>query len=416
MAKDKFVVILTEYYPYGAGEVFLETEMEYLSKFVKVLIFPWYITHRGMARKMPSNCTAVSRRTGNSAAEAGVMRALLVREAAELLGQRRLNGRTVGMMLEWYQRACIQAEFVLKELSRRKIAKTEPIVCYSYWMNTGALALIMIKQVYRNARLVTRCHGFDLYEEREAIRYLPFRQELFRQLDDICPISYDGKRYLMTHYRTDYQKIKVHRLGTTEREILFAEQEVLDRRILRVVSCSRVIAVKRVYRIVQALQTISDIRIEWTHWGGGVQLEQIKKMCRDKLGSNISIHLEGAVSNETVLRSYERKAYHVFVNTSESEGIPVSIMEAMSFGIPVIAPDVGGISEIVRHKKNGYLLKPNFRDEEVAEYIRAIADMSDEEYGKMRKWTRHFWKKYYSAEKNYPEFVNDILCTEREEK
>lgn len=41
---------------------------------------------------------------------------------------------------------------------------------------------------------------------------------------------------------------------------------------------------------------------------------------------------------------------------SDSEGIPVSIMEAMSFGIPVIARNVGGMSEIV-NEENGLLLE-----------------------------------------------------------
>jgi len=37
----------------------------------------------------------------------------------------------------------------------------------------------------------------------------------------------------------------------------------------------------------------------------------------------------------------------LFINTSSSEGIPVSMMEAQSFGIPILAMDVGGVREIV---------------------------------------------------------------------
>ena len=39
--------------------------------------------------------------------------------------------------------------------------------------------------------------------------------------------------------------------------------------------------------------------------------------------------------------------FDLFVNMSLSEGIPVSIMEAISFGIPIIATNVGGNAEIV---------------------------------------------------------------------
>lgn len=415
MAEDKIMVMLTDNYPYGAGEAFLETEVEYLQGFAQILIFPWYITHRRMKRQVPANFAVISRKAERKTV-GGTQRIMLLRETAELFRQKRLSGQALGLMGEWYQRACEQANLVLEELDRRNVAKTAPITCYSYWMNAGALALIMIRRVYHNARLITRCHRIDLYEERETIRYLPFRQEILKQMDYICPISEDGKKYLLTHYRTDGTKIKVCKLGTRSREILFDKKEIYNRSVLRLVSCSNVIAVKRVYRIVQALQNIRDIQIEWTHFGGGAQLEQIKKMCKDKLGSNISYHLEGQLTNENVLYSYQEKAYHIFLNVSESEGVPVSIMEAMSFGIPVIATNVGGVSEIVKHEKNGYLLKENFRDDELVEFIRRIGGSTEEEYRKMCRYARRFWEKYYNAEKNYPEFVENILKKERENR
>ena len=47
----------------------------------------------------------------------------------------------------------------------------------------------------------------------------------------------------------------------------------------------------------------------------------------------------------------------IYLNTSIHEGIPLSILEAMSYGIPVIAPDVGGIKEIIKDGSEGYLIK-----------------------------------------------------------
>ena len=44
---------------------------------------------------------------------------------------------------------------------------------------------------------------------------------------------------------------------------------------------------------------------------------------------------------------------------SNYEGLPMVILEAMSFGKPVVASNVGGISEIVRNEVNGYALENN---------------------------------------------------------
>lgn len=50
---------------------------------------------------------------------------------------------------------------------------------------------------------------------------------------------------------------------------------------------------------------------------------------------------------------------HMLVMTSESEGRPLVLMEAMSAGLPVIAPDVGGIAEIIVNGQSGVLVAPH---------------------------------------------------------
>ncbi len=61
------------------------------------------------------------------------------------------------------------------------------------------------------------------------------------------------------------------------------------------------------------------------------------------------------MSNDKILDVYEQFDVDFFINLSDSEWIPVTIMEAMPMGIPVIDRNVGGISEIV-NKSNGLLL------------------------------------------------------------
>ena len=46
----------------------------------------------------------------------------------------------------------------------------------------------------------------------------------------------------------------------------------------------------------------------------------------------------------------------VYILPSYNEGLPISILEAMSFGLPIISTKVGGIPEVVHHHKNGILI------------------------------------------------------------
>ena len=63
----------------------------------------------------------------------------------------------------------------------------------------------------------------------------------------------------------------------------------------------------------------------------------------------------GAFSNREVFDFYKSHPVDFLINVSNNEGIPVSIMEAHSFSIPVVATNVGGTSEIV-NEENGILL------------------------------------------------------------
>ncbi|MGI5851929.1 MAG: glycosyltransferase family 4 protein [Caldicoprobacterales bacterium] len=55
---------------------------------------------------------------------------------------------------------------------------------------------------------------------------------------------------------------------------------------------------------------------------------------------------------------YYYRAFDIFVLPSMSEGLGIALLEAMGMGKPVIASDVGGIKEIVKHNWNGYLVSP----------------------------------------------------------
>ena len=65
-----------------------------------------------------------------------------------------------------------------------------------------------------------------------------------------------------------------------------------------------------------------------------------------------------------MLNWFENNSVDVFVNVSSSEGLPVSIMEAFSFGVPVVATKVGGIPEIV-DEKCGILIPKEFEPKEL---------------------------------------------------
>ena len=97
----------------------------------------------------------------------------------------------------------------------------------------------------------------------------------------------------------------------------------------------------------------------------------------------------------------------MFVNVSESEGIPVSIMEALAAGVPVLATDVGGTSELVG-ENNGILLPPNPTAGQVGAGIADLLERQKREPS-WRRAIRAEIRDRYDARENYSAFCEDIL-------
>lgn len=296
-----------------------------------------------------------------------------------------------------------------RALLARKWMKQNPEyqvnVVYSYWLQITAYAAVRLKKIAGIPKVFTisRTHRFDLYEERMKTNYLPFQEQIVNQLNEIASISLDGKNYLERKYGAD-QQISICRLGAQDRN---KTNPLVCRETLKIVSCSRVVPIKRIDRILETLKAIKDFSIEWTHIGGGDLLEDIKKKA-EVLPANIKVNFTGTVANEDVYDIYTSTPFHIFVNVSKSEGVPVSIMEAMSFSIPVIATAVGGTAELVDEGKNGFLLKEDFTTDELYERLLDIYNMSDELYWSFRCKAREKFKSDYDAKANYTQFVREL--------
>ena len=117
----------------------------------------------------------------------------------------------------------------------------------------------------------------------------------------------------------------------------------------------------------------------------------------------------GAIQNVEVYKYYNEHCADLFINVSSSEGLPVSIMEAISFGIPVIATDVGGTGEIVKNGISGFLINRDFETVELAKKIMNIYELPYDEFISLRKNTRNLWREKYQGKINYKNFANEIL-------
>lgn len=407
---DNLLVLLTNYFPFYKGEEYLENELPIISReFKKIIIISCMIddTYK-QTRRVPENVEII--RGGVSHSKIGKTNMII-----KSLGNKPKEVRKLSYAQKFYskyfeQRSMMIYENVKKDLILRGIVSYRKVTIYSYWTYITARIGIEINSelLNKSAKIISRAHGYDLYENVSRLNFLPEREYIFENIENIFPVSDNGTNMLKQNFPRYSSKFETRRLGTLDPKFSIVPKEF--NKHLEIVSCSTVRNLKRINYIIDALEILQKrkIKVKWTHIGSGPIFRDIQKYAESKLLPN-TFKLTGAIPNSKVIGIYESLEPDLFLNVSESEGVPVSIMEALSVGIPVLATNVGGTNEIVKNEYNGFLLNKETNGSDIASNIELFMNLNRYERKKLSENARKFWGETYDAEKNYNDFLNDIL-------
>ena len=410
---ENICIVLNAFYPFNPGETFLANEMKYLTSFDKIFVAPIHGTALKNHFDYKKNQNAVVWEMPNFDTINKLIYSVKTLfsvdfycELNDLFKSNRLTKHNVFKALRFCAHGSFCADSLIKKIKKVRIDNANSrIVLYSYWMNLDAYIGVRIKKrMTTETKFVTRAHRVDIYEYADESGYIPMRRSIIRNADKLYPISEDGKQYLIQCYNVSPEKIEVSRLGTMDHGVNISDKG----NILSLVSCSWVRKVKRLDLIIDALSKV-DFPVCWTHFGDGDEMENLKDKLNTFSNDKVKINFVGSMSNEKVLEMYSENSYNAFINVSSSEGVPVSIMEAMSFGKIIIATDVGGTKEIVEDGLNGFLLPCEFKVEQLRYVLEHIYEMNEDQYSKMCISSRKIWETKSNAEKNYCDFVKNLI-------
>ncbi|MGD9581937.1 MAG: glycosyltransferase family 4 protein [Vampirovibrionia bacterium] len=126
---------------------------------------------------------------------------------------------------------------------------------------------------------------------------------------------------------------------------------------------------KGAFDLIKAAKSIQNNNVKINIYGNGEENKAQQMIDQDNL--NDKIVLGGWISGNDVANAY--KNADIFVLPSYNEGLPMSILEAMSYSLPIISTPVGGIPDAVIENNNGYLIPPG-DSELLAKRINGLAD------------------------------------------
>ena len=285
-------------------------------------------------------------------------------------------------------------------------------VIVSFWLFATAYAVSLLKDTYKDAAIVSLAHAFEIDDSRNQQIDYSCKEFCHERLDYISFISKNRmNEYLKNHadkWKWRVDNCHVDYLGTVKENQTVSSPS--DGNPYHIVTCSRCIELKRLDLLIRALSLINETNIHWTHIGDGVLFNDLREMSK-YLPSNITVSWLGSLPNSEVHAFYANHAIDLAMNLSTTEGIPVSLVEALSYGIPIIATDVGGNSEVC-DSHVGLLLSPDPSPEEVKKAIEYFLNFEQEIRDGIRKNALIKYEKSFCSNINRTIFYQTIAMIE----
>jgi len=209
--------------------------------------------------------------------------------------------------------------------------------------------------VFRRPRLVSTQHGMPETSPRDA----GFLKRCISRFNTLL-LTYGFHRYVCVS--DDLRKTMARSFGMTRGKACVVYNGVAfsgilpsrtEGRIVTIGSAGRFYPVKDFALMIEVARAVSrrlpEVRFRLA--GDGPLREELQDRA-EACGLKDRFVFSGHVTDMPAFY----RAIDIYLNTSVHEGIPMSILEAMAAGVPVVAPDVGGIGEIITHGRDGYLI------------------------------------------------------------
>ena len=237
----------------------------------------------------------------------------------------------------------------------------------TYSTNNFYFALI-VSQLARlfSIKNIPILHGGDLPKrlvENPKISNLIFSNSFI----NVSPSNYLQEVFLKNNFKTIFipNSININ-------EYIFTEREKLTPNLLWVR------AFQDIYNPLMAVKVFVIIKKKYPNaklcMVGPDKDGALKEVLTFAKNENIlnSIEITGYLSKKEWIE--KSKEYSIFINTTNYDNIPVSIIEAMALGLPVISTNVGGMPYLIENMENGILVEKNNPNEMANSVFKLIED------------------------------------------
>jgi len=344
------LLLVTALYPCGEGESFLEDEIDQLGAAgMEVTVLPVQFDGGVPVQRVPypAKTMLIPIYCGTN----------ILRSLAWAAKHPLIFFRILGLVLS-DPRHLVKNIAVMPKAIRigEEMCLDPPSHIHAHWMSTSATTALIISVITKVPFSVT-AHRWDIVDDN--LMSIKVRKALFVRV-----ISDKGREALIQRVSTFPGKIKIVHLGVTAPPLLGHLMGSQDGDCFRMICPANLVGVKGHAYLLEAVAILRSRGVK-THLdivGSGPLEAAIQRQIATTDISDIVV-MQGFIPRPKLLLRYAQGMYDAVVLPSLDlgggihEGIPASLMEAMSYGIAPISTITGGIPELIEDSENGLLVR-----------------------------------------------------------
>lgn len=241
---------------------------------------------------------------------------------------------------------------------RQFIAREQPDIIHAHWVLPQGLCALLGRYLARsNVPIVCTSHGSDIFGLRGRLSRCGIGAVL-RRVQAITGVS----RELVSHtlsFGVDPAMTHVMPMGIDSKRLFTPADATRDADArCRLLYVGRLSDIKGIDVLIDAMPyVLAKIpQATLTIVGGGEELPALRERA-ESAGVSAAVRFEGAVPHERLTPFY--RSADCFVFPSRSEGLGLTMLEAMACGCPVIASDLPAVRDAITSGENGILVPPD---------------------------------------------------------
>lgn len=410
------LIYITSIFPFGGitEQSFIMPELEPLTQaFDRIILVPEHLNAEAPMCPLPGGVetdTRFAKANGQPSSLASQLKdAIHPKFAAALIhgGTNMLHYSRFRSLLSFFSSARRFADFI----QRNYPPESGKYTFYTFWCHYCTTAFALIPNAGK-AKIVSRAHGYDIFDHRVTYRSHYLRRQTFKRLTALYPQSSDGAGYIISQYPFIADKTSVQFLGNTR--IYRATNPPADSDEITFCTVARFHPVKRLPQTAALLCRLAaahpEHRFRWVLIGDGPDRPAIEQE-REQAPSNLTVELRGQMDNADIQHLYATHHIDFFLLLSSSEGTPIALCEALAYGIPVVASHVGGMPALLGSEKPGLVapgggitIEPSLDSKACLSALKPLIELSGLRC-EMRAAALANWEQNFNASRLRPTFA-----------